>query len=120
MLEKVRSIYKIWIPIQRNLRKGERYGIGQKIDQLLIDTLELLHRASFSSLEAKINLLGDVLVKIDSLRFFIQLSWELKLIPTGQFTHLGSEVESAGRMVGGWPKGLLTKTSARVLAEEKK
>jgi hypothetical protein len=112
VLEKVKYIYKIWLPICRNLPKSERYNLGQKIDGLLVEILETLHRASFSQIQPKITLLGEVLIKVDSLRFFIQLCWELKLLPTNNFTQIGGEVEEVGKMIGGWRKGLLAKTSA--------
>lgn len=92
--------------------KCERFGLGQKVDLLFIDLLDLMQKASFSPIETKISLLGDSLSKVDSLRFFIQFCWELKLIPSKQFTLIGQEIEEIGRMVGGWRKGLITKTSA--------
>lgn len=57
-------------------------------------------------------------MKVDSLRFFMQLCWELKLLPTKNFTVIGQEIEEVGKMVGGWRKGLIVKTSAET--EEKK
>ncbi|MBI4175474.1 four helix bundle protein [Candidatus Berkelbacteria bacterium] len=93
--------------------KSERFGIGQKIDHLFIELLEQLHRASYAAGPAKISALGATLLIIDSLRFFIQLTWELKLIPTAQFSELGQEIETIGKMVGGWRKGLLAKTPPR-------
>ena len=114
----MKTIYKNWLPICRNLPKNEQYNLGQKVDALLIDILETLHKAAFSQIQTKIVLLGEVLAKIDSLRFFIQLCWELKLIPNKQFSLIGGDIEEVGRMVGGWRKGLVAKTSAE--AEEKK
>ena len=38
-------------------------------------------------------------------------------MPSKQFTTLGKDVESIGKMIGGWRKGLLTKTSG--IPEEK-
>lgn len=98
--------------------KCERFGLGQKVDFLFTDLLNNLQKASFSPLESKIILLGEALSIVDSLRFFVQLSWELKLVPSKQFTTIGQEIEEIGRMIGGWRKGLITKTSAK--AEEKK
>ena len=117
VIEHLKSAYKQWIAIERNLPKCERFGLGQRVDLLFTDLLDILQKASFSPIETKISLLGGSLIKIDSLRFFIQLCWELKLIPSKQFTTLGKAVESIGKMVGGWRKGLLTKTSG--LPEEK-
>ncbi len=118
VIEHLKSAYKQWIVIERNLPKCERFGLGQRVDLLFTDLLDILQKASFSPVEAKIPLLGDSLVKIDSLRFFIQLCWELKLIPSKQFTTIGEAVENIGKMVGGWRKGLLAKTSGK--PEEKK
>lgn len=111
VVERTENTYKQWILIKRNLPKCERFGLGQKVDLLFIDLLDLLQKASFSPIDSKISVLGESLVKIDSLRFFIQFCWELKLIPTKQFTAIGQEIEDIGKMTGGWRKGLITKTS---------
>ncbi|OGG45283.1 hypothetical protein A2673_01700 [Candidatus Kaiserbacteria bacterium RIFCSPHIGHO2_01_FULL_50_13] len=89
--------------------RSERFGIGGKIDVLLLDVAELLRFASFSRTDEKVPLLGRAIVKIDSLRFFVQLAWETKLIPDKQFEELAILIEEIGRMTGGWHKGLLSK-----------
>jgi hypothetical protein len=118
VLEHIINAYKKWVPIQRNFPKSERFSLGQKIDQLFIALMETLRKASFSQINSKVSLLGEALLNIDSLRFFVQLCWELKLIPNNQFSFIGKDIENIGKMVGGWRKGLITKTSAN--AEEKK
>lgn len=118
VIEHLKSAYKQWISIERNLPKCERFGLGQKVDFLFTDLLDTLQKASFSPIDSKVSLLGQSLSKIDSLRFFIQLCWELKLIPSKQFTQIGQEIEEIGKMVGGWRKGLISKTSTEM--EEKK
>jgi len=112
VIERIKNTYKQWILVERNLPKCERFGLGQKVDLLFIDLLDLMQKASFSPLEAKVSLLGDSLSRVDSLRFFVQFCWELKLIPSKQFTIIAQEIEEIGRMIGGWRKGLITKTSA--------
>ncbi len=118
VIEHLKNAYKEWILIERNLPKCERFGLGQKVDILFTDLLDILQKASFSPLDSKILLLGQSLSTVDSLRFFIQLCWELKLIPSKQFTLIGQQIEEIGKMVGGWRKGLITKTSAE--AKEKR
>jgi len=112
VIERIKNTYKQWILVERNLPKCERFGLGQKVDLLFIDLLDLMQKASFSPIETKVSLLGDSLSKVDSLRFFVQFCWELKLIPSKQFTMIAQEIEEIGRMIGGWRKGLITKTSA--------
>lgn len=118
VIEHLKSAYKHWIVIERNLPKCERFGLGQKVDFLFTDLLDIIQKASFSPIDSKISFLDQALPIIDSIRFFIQLSWEMKLIPNKRFTIIGEEIETIGRMVGGWRKGLLKKTSAKT--EEKK
>jgi len=118
VIEHLKNAYKRWILVERNLPKCERFGLGQKIDLLFTDLLDTLQKASFSPIDTKISLLSQSLSTIDSLRFFIQLCWELKLIPSKQFTLIGQEIEDIGKMVGDWRKGLISKTSTKV--EEKK
>ena len=92
------------------MAREERFGIGGKIDTLLLDTLDLLRAAMFAQMREKVEFLGMTITKIDSVRFFVQIAWENKLIPSKQFEELGILIEKAGRMVGGWRKGLLSKT----------
>lgn len=112
VLEKTKTAYNEWIIIHRNMPRTERFGIGSKIDFLFLESLEIIRKAAFSEINQKIGLLEVVLDKIDSLRFFIQIAWEAHLIPNNQFISLGGNIENIGKMLGGWRKGLIIKTSA--------
>jgi len=92
--------------------REERFGIGEKIDNLFLDTLDGIRIATFTSKETKLSALAAVALRIDGLKFFVQLAWETKLIPQTQYVALGTAIEEVGRMVGGWRKGLMTKTPA--------
>ena len=120
VVEKAKSVYKHWLVLKRNLPRGEQFGIGAKIDRLFLEVLENLRYATFNKNDQKILLLSEALVKIDSTRFFIQLCWEAKLIANKHYLEIGLKIEELGRMVGGWRKGYLTKTSPPTGGEEKK
>lgn len=85
-------------------------GIGAKIEQLFLTVLEFTFIAAYLPPEQKIILLNKTIPKLDVLKFFIQLAWEEKLIPMGKYIALSKQLEEIGRMLGGWKKGLLTKT----------
>lgn len=110
VVERAKDTYKKWIFVYRNIPRAERLGIGSKIDSLFLELLESLRRAAYSPIPQKIILLEKVSIVIDSLRFFIQLLWELHDIPNEQFISLGADIESIGQMVGGWKRGLIAKT----------
>jgi len=118
-LERLKTLYKDWLQIYRNIERTARFGIGSKIDFLFLEILELIRKSVYAQINRKIVLLDETLEKIDSLRFFFQLLWEAKLIPNKQYIEFGAEIENIGRMIGGWKKGLINKTSAQK-AEERK
>jgi hypothetical protein len=99
--------------------REERFGIGEKIDGLFLDTLDGIRIATFASGDAKLSALATVTLRIDGLKFFIQLAWETKLVSRAHYAGLGTAVEEIGRMIGGWRKGLMTKTPALSSAREK-
>jgi len=110
VIERAKAVYRAWIPVHRDMPKMERFGVGSKIDFLFLQMFELLRRASYANGKEKIDILQEAIRTIDSLRFFIQLSWELLLISNTHYATLGEDIENIGRMVGGWRKGLMTKT----------
>ncbi len=56
--------------------------------------------------ETKIVLLGKIISKLDILKFFTQLAWEIKLIPSEKYLELSGKLIEIGKMLGGWRKGL--------------
>ncbi len=119
MLEKTKTLYKIWIPIHRKIPRTERFGFGTQLDSALLDLLMTLRRTGFSSGERKIPLLEIAIGRIDDIRFLVQLLWETKLISNDQFTHLGELIEEIGKNVGGWRKGIIAKTPPTKVGGEK-
>lgn len=107
---KQKETYRAWLTIYRNFAKVERFGIGQKIEDGFLAVLELTFTASYLPIDQKIILLTKVISKLDAVKFFIQLAWETKLIPTEKYINLGVQLEEIGRQLGGWRKGLQTKT----------
>lgn len=119
MLEKLKGLYKEWIPVHRKIPRTERFGIGMRIDSTLLDLLMTLRRAGFASGERKIALLEIAIGKIDDIRFLFQILWETRLISNEQFIQFGQKIEEIGKDVGGWRKGVLAKTPPPRVEEKK-
>ncbi len=99
--------------MQKNFPKTERYGLGQKINQTFLEVLEFTFTASYLPPDTKIIMLGKTISRLDILKFFTQLAWENKFIPTEKYAELSLKLEEIGRMIFGWKKGLKSKTPAR-------
>ena len=113
MIQKEKDAYQYWLALHRNFPKVERFGIGQKIEQSFLATLELTFAAAYLPPDQKIVLLGKTISRLDVLKFFTQLAWESKLVQTDKYADLSKRLEEIGRMLGGWRKGLQNKTPAR-------
>ena len=109
---KSKETYRFWLTLYRDFPKVERYGIGNKIEQAFLDVLEYTFCLTYLPPEHKIPMLNKSITKLDIVKFFAQLAWESKLIPTDKYSELISGLEEIGRQLGGWKKGLQKKTSA--------
>jgi hypothetical protein len=99
--------------LHRNFPRVERFGIGNKIEQVFLEVLELSFASSYLAPEQKIVLLTKTISRLDILKFFLQLAWESNLVPNEKYIDLSTRLEEIGRMLGGWKKGLEKKTPAK-------
>ena len=107
------SAYKLWDGLRNHFPKKSRYSLGSKIDGLFLDTIELLFIASYVSREAKIPFLKRASIKLDTLKFFLQISWELKVLDNAKYAAISEPLNEIGKMLGGWIKGVEKKNPGR-------
>jgi len=46
--------------------------------------------------------------KLDSLKFFLQIAWEIKALDNKKYIALSENLSEIGRMLGGWQKQVNT------------
>ncbi|MEK7501044.1 MAG: four helix bundle protein [Patescibacteria group bacterium] len=80
--------------------------MGSKIDSLFIDTMELVFTASYLSKELKRPLVQKAGAKLDLLKLFLQISWEIKALDNKKYLALSEKLDEIGRMLGGWQRQL--------------
>lgn len=112
IIQRFVAVYKLWDGFRNNISKQSRYTLGAKIDTLFLDTIELLFTASYLNKEQKQPVLQKANGKLDLLKFFLQIAWELKLLDTKKYAELSKSLDEIGRMLGGWRKGIESKTPA--------
>ena len=110
----MKETYLFWTFLHKNFPKVERLGLGTKIEQSFLLVLELTFLLSYSPIDQKIILITRAISKLDVVKFFAQLAWEAKLIPTKQYSEFSIKLEEIGRQLGGWKKGLQTKNLSSV------
>ena len=92
--------------------KKSRFTLGDRIDALFIQILEYLFVASYQSKQEKLPTIAAALRKTDVLKFMLRIAWETHALDTKKYAIISEEMHELGRMIGGWKKGLESKTPA--------
>ena len=114
ILQRLVGVYKLWHQYLPDLPKTARYSLGSKIDTLFIQVIESLVTATYLAKEEKQPFVLKAIAKLDMLKFFLRVAWEIKVVDNKKYTTLSEELDEIGRMIGGWNRQLLGKeTSAQ-------
>lgn len=107
------TVYKTWYGYRDHFPKKSRYTLGDKIDNRFLNVLELISLAAYQGVGEKVATLDRAITGIDLLKFLLRVAWELKILDDKKYTHLSEEINEVGRQVGGWKKGIQTKTPSQ-------
>ncbi|NCT54498.1 four helix bundle protein [Candidatus Falkowbacteria bacterium] len=110
VLIKTKEAYSLWFSVLSSFPKIYRYNLGGKIENNFLSLLENTFITVYLSGERKSAQLSIAILKLDSLKFFLQLAWENKCLANIKYSALSEQLDEIGRMLGGWKKGLENKT----------
>jgi hypothetical protein len=82
--------------------KSQRFILGQRLSNHVLDVLELLVRASYA--RDKADLLRQANEGIEMTRWIVRMAHDRKLLAPKQFEFSAVKINECGRMVGGWLK----------------
>lgn len=84
------------------MERPTRYSIGTKIDNIFTDLIQLILNAEYLTPMDKYPLLKQASNKLDSLKYFITILWEVKGIKNGPYAQITDKLVNTGKMLGGW------------------
>ncbi|MDO8493338.1 MAG: four helix bundle protein [bacterium] len=105
------SVYKLWHRILEDFPKKSKYSLGSKIDLLFIEVLEAMYTASYLSKKEKIPFLQRAINKLDTLKFFLQVAWEVDSLDETKFMSLFEPLYNIGQLLGGWRNKMIKENS---------
>jgi len=114
----LKDAYILWQSYFVHLPKTAKYTLGEKIDRFLLESFEAACSAVFLSGQEKITFVRLAIRKLDMVKIFLQIAWEIKTIDTNKYSTLSLKLDEAGRMLGGW-RGQLIKQNSSLKFEEK-
>lgn len=110
ILQKASDAYKLWHEILNHFPRLSRFTLGAKIDALFLETVELILLAGYSPKHQKLTIVLRAGTKLDALKFFLQVGWELKVMDNKRYARLSEPLIEVGKMLGGWRKQLESNT----------
>ncbi|MFH0753183.1 MAG: diversity-generating retroelement protein Avd [Candidatus Omnitrophota bacterium] len=102
VIEKHYDLIKWMIPKINQFPRDQRFLLADRIEKLLLDVLELLVAAMYSSRRKEY--LHKVNYKLDVLRLLMRLSKDLGYVNVKAYDFVAKQFLEIGRMVGGWMK----------------
>lgn len=107
VLVRAKQGYQVWHGYLLKFNRIDRYTIGVRVDDTFLSLLEFIFRACFGYDKfEKLSIVSQAGAKNDLLKFFLQLTWEQKLIDHKQYSTLIPLLDEIGRMLGGWKKSI--------------
>jgi len=104
-------VYKLWHEFLNHISKTSRDTLGAKIDSLFIKIIESLFIAGYLPRQDKLPYLDSATKQLDLLKFFLQISWEIKALDTKRYAFLSELLAKAGQQLGGWHNQLVKQNS---------
>ena len=104
IIQRLISSYKLWHEYLIKFNKTIKYNLGSKIDSLFTEVIENVFIASHKTKDQKILYLHKASDKFDTLKFFLQIAWEIGTIDNKKYITLSEKLNEIGRMLGGWLK----------------
>ena len=118
MLVKLIAAYKLWHEYLPDIPKTSRYTLGGKIDSLFVEIIEAVSVSVFLPKTEKIPPVRRAISKLDTLKVFLQIAWEMKMLNNKRYITLSEPLDETGRMLGGWHNQLV-KQNSPVVGEKK-
>lgn len=104
------ATYKLWHEYWPHLTRASKFTLGDKIDYIFVETLELIFTASYLNPDQKLVYLQKAIGKFDALKFLFQVLWEIKSLDDKKYVVLSEQLNEIGRMLGGWHKQVIRQT----------
>ena len=104
--QKLVGTYKLWHEFLAKFPKQTKHTLGAKIDSLFLETIEFIVKANYADKLEKLISLKRASVKLDLLKFFLQIAWEVKSLDNKKYISLSEKLNEVGKMLGGWIKSL--------------
>lgn len=107
IIQKTYDLIKWYVPILNRLPKNHKFTLGERMINRLYNLLEDLIKARFT--KEKIEMLKQINLQLDILRYQTRLLYEFNLINIKRYEYINQLLKEIGIDLGAWIKEQQTK-----------
>jgi len=100
VIHQMYNLIKWLIPQIAKLPRSHKFTLGDRITNLVLDTLDLLIQAVYT--RSRLELLQKANLNLERLRYLIRLCYELDLLTLKRYEYVSREINEIGKQIGGW------------------
>lgn len=82
--------------------KVQRYSLGNRIDEIFIEIIEMVAEAAFLVKSEKIPYIKVAIRKLDTLKILLMILWETKGLEEKKYITISTILYKIGRNLEGW------------------
>jgi hypothetical protein len=101
---KLFAIYGTTHKLLLKFPKYERYSLGEKLENSVLEAIELFVLASQISKYEKEKILQKANAKIELLKILFRISLDCQIIESREYLEMENKLQETGRMAQGWIK----------------
>ena len=106
LMHKLCEIYKLFHECFKFFPKQEKYSLGQKIENTILEILEFSLQAAYLPKGIKNEVVRKASNKTDLLKYLIRLAYETKSLNMRRYVALEKSAVEIGKMLGGWIRSI--------------
>ena len=100
VVQQTYNLIKWLIPQIAKLPRSHKFTLGDRITNLVLDTLDLLVQAVYT--RRRLELLQRANLNLERLRYLIRLCYDLDLLTLKRYEYVSREINEIGKQIGGW------------------
>jgi 23S rRNA-intervening sequence protein len=108
IVNKTADFLKFLVPVLSRFPKDQRFLLADRIQQNLMETLELFVKAYYSPPDGRAALLREANISIEKIRQYFRICFELGYYNSIKYNELSQKLNELGNMNGGWLRSLKT------------
>lgn len=90
----------------KSFPQKDRYVLGQKVETLTLESLQLIVLAGISERDKKLPFLEKSIALVDLIKIMLRLAKDINILDGKKYLQLEGLLQEIGRMLGGWRKSL--------------